>query len=107
MPVSFSDFASVITGSLASQSSEVRALGERSYLLVADEYMNLNSRLAYHFSLVDACLSDTRSTTISPSASRAEERPPAAKPARLLLGSMPASLWLCGGPPGEPGECVV
>jgi len=26
---------------------------------VADEYMNLNSRLAYHYSLVDACLSDT------------------------------------------------
>ena len=61
MPVSFSDFASVITGSLSSQASEVRALGERSYLLVADEYMNLNSRLAYHFSLVDACLSDTPS----------------------------------------------
>jgi len=57
MPASFSDFASVITGSLSSQTSEVRALGERSYLLVADEYMNLNSRLAYHFSLVDACLS--------------------------------------------------
>jgi pyruvate,water dikinase len=27
-------------------------------LLVADEYMNLNSRLAYHFTLVDACVSD-------------------------------------------------
>ncbi len=61
MPASFSDFASVITGSLSSQTSEIRALGERSYLLVADEYMNLNSRLAYHFSLVDACLSDTPS----------------------------------------------
>ena len=61
MPASFSDLASVITGSLSSQTSEVRALGERSYLLIADEYMNLNSRLAYHFSLVDACLSDTPS----------------------------------------------
>jgi pyruvate,water dikinase len=61
MPASFRDFASIITGSLSSQTSEVRALGERSYLLVADEYMNLNSRLAYHFSLVDACLSDTPS----------------------------------------------
>jgi len=61
MPASFRDFASLITGSLSSPSSEVRALGDRSYLLVADEYMNLNSRLAYHFSLVDACLSDTPS----------------------------------------------
>lgn len=58
MPASFSDLASVMVGSLSSHSSAVRALGERSYLLVADEYMNLNSRLAYHFSLVDACLSD-------------------------------------------------
>jgi pyruvate,water dikinase len=61
MPASFSDLASVITGSLSSQTSVVRALGERSYLLVADEYMNLNSRLAYHFSLVDACLSGSSS----------------------------------------------
>ena len=61
MPASFSDLASVLTGAIASQASEVRALGERSYLLVADEYMNLNSRLAYHFSLVDACLCDVPS----------------------------------------------
>ncbi len=61
MPASLGDLASIITGSLASQNSVVRALGERSYLLVADEYMNLNSRLAYHFSLVDACLSDNPS----------------------------------------------
>jgi pyruvate,water dikinase len=61
MPASLGDLASIITGSMASQNSVVRALGERSYLLVADEYMNLNSRLAYHFSLVDACLSDNPS----------------------------------------------
>jgi pyruvate, water dikinase len=61
MPASLGDLASIITGSLSSQNSVVRALGERSYLLVADEYMNLNSRLAYHFSLVDACLSDNPS----------------------------------------------
>jgi pyruvate,water dikinase len=61
MPASFGDLASVMAGSLASQSSAIRALGERSYLLVANEYMNLNSRLAYHFSLVDACLSDNPS----------------------------------------------
>jgi pyruvate,water dikinase len=58
MPASLSDLASVMAGSLAGHSGAMRALGEESYLLVADEYMNLNSRLAYHFSLVDACLSD-------------------------------------------------
>ena len=61
MSASFSDLASVIAGSFASQSGAVRALGERSYLLVAKEYLNLNSRLAYHFSLVDACLADNPS----------------------------------------------
>ncbi|MFZ0890020.1 MAG: PEP/pyruvate-binding domain-containing protein [Candidatus Binataceae bacterium] len=61
MPASFSDLASVMAGALSSQNSAVRALGERSYLMVADEYMDLNSRLAYHFSLVDACVSDVPS----------------------------------------------
>jgi len=58
MPASLSDLASVMAGSLTSYGGSMRALGERSYLLVADEYLNLNSRLAYHFSLVDACLSN-------------------------------------------------
>lgn len=57
MSASFGDFASVMATSLTSTGA-MRALGERSYLLVADEYMNLNSRLAYHFTLVDASLSD-------------------------------------------------
>src|SRR5579875_696963 len=58
MPASISDLASVMATGLSTQTGASRALGEKSYLLVADEYMNLNSRLAYHFTLVDACLSD-------------------------------------------------
>jgi pyruvate,water dikinase len=58
MPASFGDLASVMTTSFATSSGAIRALGEASYLLVADEYMNLNSRLAYHFTLVDACVSE-------------------------------------------------
>jgi pyruvate, water dikinase len=58
MSASFSDLASVIAGAFTPQSGVARALGERSYLLVAKDYLNLNSRLAYHFSLVDASLSD-------------------------------------------------
>ena len=57
MPATLGSIASVMAGSFSSHSSARRALGDRSYLLVADEYMNLNSRLAYHFTLVDACLS--------------------------------------------------
>ena len=58
IPASFGDIASVMATSLTSSPGPTRALGEKSYLLVADEYMNLNSRLAYHFTLVDACVSE-------------------------------------------------
>jgi len=61
MPATLGDLVSVLAPSLSVGSDASRALGDISYLLVADEYMNLNSRLAYHFSLVDACLSDTPS----------------------------------------------
>ena len=57
LPASLGDLASVMATSLTSSAGPIRALGEKSYLLVADEYMNLNSRLAYHFTLVDACVS--------------------------------------------------
>jgi pyruvate,water dikinase len=58
MPASFGDLASVLAQSFTPRGDAYRPLGEKSYLLVAEEYMNLNSRLAYHFSLVDACLCD-------------------------------------------------
>ncbi len=61
MPASFSDLASVVANSLTTTAGATRALGDRSYLLVADEYINLNTRLAYHFTLVDACLSQNTS----------------------------------------------
>lgn len=59
MPASLGDFASVLGQSLAPREDTMRPLGEKSYLLVADEYLNLNTRLAYHYSLVDSCLSGT------------------------------------------------
>jgi pyruvate,water dikinase len=59
MPASLSDLASVLSSSIGPREDSMRPLGEKSYLLVAHEYMNLNTRLAYHYSLVDACLSDT------------------------------------------------
>lgn len=59
-PASLGGFASVLVGSLAEQQSVKRALGEHSYLLVGKEYLNLNARLAYHFSMVDASVSDVR-----------------------------------------------
>ena len=59
MPASLSGLASVMASGLSSTASSARrALGEKSYLLITGEYMNLNSRLAYHFSLVDALVSE-------------------------------------------------
>ena len=58
IPASISGLASVMATSLTASAGPIRALGEKSYLLVSDEYMNLNSRLAYHFTLVDACVSE-------------------------------------------------
>lgn len=58
MPARFSDLASLVASSFSPQTGAMRALGMRSYLLVARDYMNLNSRLAYHYSLVDSCLCD-------------------------------------------------
>jgi pyruvate,water dikinase len=59
MPASISDMASILAATFTPRGGIGRPLGQESHLLVADEYMNLNSRLAYHYSLVDACLSDT------------------------------------------------
>ena len=61
MPASLSDVASVMASSFTPQNQTMRGLGLKSYLLVADEYMNFNSRLAYHFTLVDACLAGNAS----------------------------------------------
>lgn len=58
MPAGVADLASVLATAFTPQAAGMRGLGERSYLLVAAEYMNLNSRLAYHYSLVDACVSN-------------------------------------------------
>ncbi|MCL6482192.1 MAG: outer membrane lipoprotein-sorting protein, partial [Firmicutes bacterium] len=58
MPAGLADLASVMAKSLTPEEYP-RPLGLQSYLLVADEYMNLNARVAYHFTLVDASLTDT------------------------------------------------
>ena len=56
-PPSVGGFASVIARSITEQNTAKRALGDVSYLMVGAEHMNLNARLAYHFTMVDASLS--------------------------------------------------
>jgi pyruvate,water dikinase len=56
--ISMSGFASVMAKSVTDPYGSIRRLGERNYLIVSPQYLNLNARLAYHFAMVDAFVSD-------------------------------------------------
>ncbi len=55
--VSLKGFASVVVAQQARVGP--RALGDRNYLVVSPDYLDLNARLAYHFAMVDAWVEDT------------------------------------------------
>jgi len=56
--VSFSGFFSVMTASMYDPRASIRRMGEYNYIIVAPDYINLNARLAYHFTMIDALISD-------------------------------------------------
>jgi len=56
--VSGAGFASVLVASAGEGAGAVRRLGERNYAIVAPEFLNLNARLAYHFAMVDALVTE-------------------------------------------------
>lgn len=53
-PVSLTGFLSAVVNYNYDQDVRVRAMGEPSYVFITSDYMNLNSRVGYHFSTVDA-----------------------------------------------------
>ncbi len=57
-PVSLKGFASAIVNYSFDQDARLRAMGEPSYVFASAEYLNLNSRIGYHFSTVDANLTE-------------------------------------------------
>jgi pyruvate,water dikinase len=57
-PVSLKGFASAIVNYNFDQDARLRAMGEPSYVFASDEYLNLNSRIGYHFSTVDASITE-------------------------------------------------
>jgi pyruvate,water dikinase len=57
--VSLKGFTSVMVSSMAGGGSEGRRLGEQNYLLAARDYMNMNLRLAYHYTMVDALVGES------------------------------------------------
>ncbi len=58
--VDLKGFASVMINTLSDAARYGTPLGEKSYAIVSQEYMNFSSRLAYHFSTVDAYCGETK-----------------------------------------------
>ena len=56
--VSVAGFGSVLASSLTDGWASLRGLGERNYVLVAPDYLNLNARLGYHFAMIDGLVTD-------------------------------------------------
>jgi len=56
--ISLRGFMSAVTNYNFDQDSRMRSLGEPSYAFVGADYMNLNSRIGYHFATIDARLCD-------------------------------------------------
>lgn len=57
-PFSLRGFASAIVNYNFDQDARLRAMGEPSYVFASAEYVNLNSRIGYHFSTVDANITE-------------------------------------------------
>jgi pyruvate,water dikinase len=57
--VSLKGFTSVMVSSMAGSGSGARKLGDQNYLLAARDYINLNLRLAYHYTMVDALVGES------------------------------------------------
>jgi len=57
--VSLKGFTSVLVSSMAGSEAGARRLGDQNYLLAARDYMNMNLRLAYHYTMVDALVGES------------------------------------------------
>ncbi len=58
IPIDFKGFVSVFANTMFDGAKHERRLGDRSYAIVSRHYVNFSSRLGYHFSIVDAFLSE-------------------------------------------------
>ncbi len=53
-------FMSVFANTMYDMGKAERGLGGKSFAIISDRYLNFNSRLGYHFGIVDAYLSEER-----------------------------------------------
>jgi len=60
IPIDFKSFLSVFANTVFDPAKGERALGDKSYAIVSENYLNFNSRLGYHFSTIDAYSSNVK-----------------------------------------------
>ncbi|MBI5117781.1 hypothetical protein HZA56_15005 [Candidatus Poribacteria bacterium] len=66
VPIDMKGFFSVMANTLYDRYQGDRALGEASYAIISENYVNFSSRLAYHFATVDSyCGEDRHSNYIT------------------------------------------
>ncbi len=58
--VDFKGFMSVFANTLYDMNKSETGLGGKSFAIITDKYLNFNSRLGYHFGLLDAYVSEER-----------------------------------------------
>ncbi len=58
-PINFSGFLSVMQEQMLAPGHVEDRFGDRSYAIIADEYLNFSSRIGYHYSVVDAYCGET------------------------------------------------
>ena len=58
LPIDLKGFANLLMSNVVDSSRSDRDLGSRSYAIISDCYMNFFSRMGYHFSRLDAYVSD-------------------------------------------------
>ncbi len=51
-------FASVVTSSLTESDRGADSLGREAYLIVGTDYVNFNSRMAYHYAMIDSVVGE-------------------------------------------------
>jgi len=56
----FKGFISVFANTMYDAAKGERGLGGKSFAIISDNYLNFNSRLGYHFGIVDAYISEER-----------------------------------------------
>ncbi len=57
-PVALSGFFAVMSEQLLSPPAQSEAMGDRSYAIASDNYLNFSSRIGYHYSILDCCCAE-------------------------------------------------